>query len=317
MKSRRPIYIVQLLSDLGANPAKQGAALGPAALLDYDRHHQNIFSSLPITKIEVAETYSRPGTSYNYAQYVDIIGKHQLEARARISEIIKKGNFPFILSGDHSNAATSIAAIRNQNPDKKLGVIWIDAHADIHTPYTTPSGNMHGMPVAISLGIDNNIYDKNKPSDIEVAWWEKLKTQNGLETNSISPRDIVFVGIRDLENEEWDYIHTEKIKYYSPDDIKKANIEQLYNEILLYFNDYDLLYVSFDIDSLDSELVPGTGTPVAKGLTKEQAGEILYNLWNTTKLCGFEIAEINPQIEKETTLKNVYEVLGTMFSSRV
>ncbi|MDZ4757394.1 MAG: arginase family protein [Bacteroidota bacterium] len=314
MVSRRPIHIIQLISDLGANPAKQGAAFGPTALIDFDKRHQNILSSYPCTKIEVPETFSRPAILYPFARYVDIIGRHQLNAREQISSIIEQGNFPFILSGDHSNAASAIAAIRNQNPDKKIGVIWIDAHADLHTPYTTPSGNMHGMPVAISLGIDNNIYNKNKPCDIEVAWWEKLKTQNGLAINSVNSRDIAFVGIRDLEEEEWDYIHAEKIKYYSPADINGESIEQLYQSIMEYFNDYDLLYVSFDIDSMDNALVPGTGTPVVNGLTKEQAGELLNSLWNTPKVCGVEIAEINPKIEKETTLKNVYGVLEKMFS---
>ncbi len=316
MKSRRPIHIIQLLSDLGANPAKQGAALGPAALLDYDKQHQNLLTLFPTTKIEVPETYSRPATLFSFAQYIDIIGWHQINACEQISDIVKRGNFPLILSGDHSNAASAIAAVRNQNPDKKIGVIWIDAHADLHTPYTTPSGNMHGMPVAISLGIDNN-KQKNLPSDIEVAWWEKLKAQNGLGKSSINPQDIVFIGIRDLETEEWDYIHAEKIKYYSTDDINRASTKQLYNEILTYFNDYDLLYVSFDIDSMDSDLVPGTGTPVAGGLTKEQAGELLYYLWNTPKLCGLEIAEINPQIEREKTLKNVYALLEIMLSAKV
>ncbi len=316
MKSRRPIHIIQLISDLGANPAKQGSALGPAAFLDYDKQRQNVCGQFPITAIEVPETYSRPGTLYSHAKYIDIIGQHQLRATAQISNIIEQGSFPFILSGDHSNAASAIAAIKNKNPDKKIGVIWIDAHADIHTPYTTPSGNMHGMPVAISLGIDNNIYNKNTPSDIEKTWWEKLKTQNGLETSSISPQDIVFVGIRDLEPEEWDYIHLHKIKYYSPKEINTGSMEQLYHNINAYFNNYDLLYVSFDIDSLDKELVPGTGTPVSNGLSIVQAGELLYYLWNTPKLYGFEIAEINPQIEKEETLKNVYEVVKIMFSPR-
>ena len=120
MKSRRPLYIIQLLSDLGANPAKQGAALGPEALMHYDKQHQNFLSSFPVTKIEVTETYSRPFTPYTNAKYVDIIGKHQLSAREQISNIVSEGNFPFILSGDHSNAASAIAAIKSQNPDKKI-----------------------------------------------------------------------------------------------------------------------------------------------------------------------------------------------------
>lgn len=316
-EGRSPYHIIQLVSDLGANPEKKGAALGPAALLEFDATRTKYFYNVPVKTIEVPQTFNRPQVKPEFAHFVDIIGEYLLNSKQEISDLLSRGYFPFVMSGDHSNAASVIAALRSYYPNKKIGVVWIDAHADVHTPYTTPSGNMHGMPVAMSLGIDNLSQQKNSPNEEVTHWWSRLKNLSGVGT-SIESKDICFVAVRDKEEEETAYIKQEEIKTFTPEVINEHGITKIYNGIIEYFKSYDYIYVSFDIDSLDKSLVPGTGTPVDKGLSKLQAGELLYLLWNNPKLIGFEIAEINPGLDSEgITLPNVYDVLQQMLGEKL
>ena len=104
---------------------------------------------------------------------------------------LQKGFFPLILSGDHSSALGSLSGIQKANPDKEIGVIWLDAHADIHTPYSTPSGNIHGMPLAAALSIDNKEFSKNKVSDSTENNWLRMKNMGDMEP-LIKPENLIY-----------------------------------------------------------------------------------------------------------------------------
>src|SRR5690606_24387283 len=111
-----------------------------------------------------------------------------------VQETLKSGLFPIILAGDHSTAGGTIAGIKMAKPKNRLGVIWIDAHADIHAPYTTPSGNMHGMPIAASIAEDNKENRTHKLDDATAAWWDKLKSLGKIQPK-VLPEDIVFIAL--------------------------------------------------------------------------------------------------------------------------
>ncbi|MFT5725216.1 MAG: arginase, partial [Bacteroidia bacterium] len=211
--------------------------------------------------------------------------------------------FPIVLSGDHSNALGTIAALKDFNSDKRLGVIWIDAHADLHTPYTTPSGNVHGMPLGASLGEAYESKATNAPNETVVEAWHQL---THLGNKNVHPKvltqDLVLIAIRDLEEPEWNDIRDNNIKNYVPSQLKDTPMTQIASETLDYLSACDLIYISFDVDSMDPSVSKGTGTSVDDGISLEQAKTLLKQLYDSPKLAALEITEINPLIDKENKM---------------
>lgn len=218
--------------------------------------------------------------------------------------------FPIILGGDHSTAAATITAIKMAYPKKRLGVIWIDAHADIHSPYTTPSGNMHGMPLAIVLNEDNLDKKINKLDDYTIEWWDKLKNYGDIAPK-IKYQDLVFVAVRDTEPQEDHLIKKNKIRNVGVVEIRKKGVDRIAYEILNHLEDCDLIYISFDIDVLDPTISKGTGTRAPGGLDEREAGNLLLRLVRDSKVCCFEMVEINPTLDDENrTAEHAFEILS-------
>ncbi|MSQ78177.1 MAG: arginase [Flavobacteriaceae bacterium] len=312
MNSDRQIHIIKLISDLGANPAKPGAAKGPDALLKYDAERKNIFSGALVSEVKM-EQIDRDAEKQNHplAKYCNYILPFQRVAAEQVKLVLQSNQFPFVLSGDHSSAAAVLTGLRQSFPNQKIGVIWVDAHADLHTPYTTPSGNMHGMPVAISLAEDNLAVGHNHLTD-ETAYWEQLKN-NGSIQPKITQSDLLYVELRDLEEEEITYIQKHQIKNYTPAERKEKGIGVIADEVTKWAAGFDKVYVTFDIDSMDIEYVPGTGTPVADGFSPEAASILLQALWQMPNLAVFEVTEINPELDVTlTTLESVYSAIGNL-----
>jgi arginase len=190
-----------------------------------------------------------------------------------------------------------------------LGVIWIDAHADLHTPYTTPSGNMHGMPIACVLGEDNKERQQNKPDDETIEYWEKLKALGGI-TPKINYNDLVYIALRDFEPQEEFLIKKNKVRVFNLQEIRKKAVERVAIESLNYLDHCDIIYVSFDVDSMDSRISSGTGTPVPNGITEKEAGNLIYYIMRSKKIVCFEMVEINPTLDKENLMaENAFEIL--------
>jgi arginase len=223
--------------------------------------------------------------------------------------ITKDGAIPIVLAGDHSSALGTIAGIKLAHPNKRLGVIWIDAHADLHSPYTTPSGNMHGMPIACSLNEDNKDKAQNKLDDETIEYWEKLKNLGGISPK-IEYSDLVFIALRDTEAPEEYLIKKNKIRVFNLQEVRKKAVERVAIEALNYLDKCDLIYVSFDVDSMDSRISQGTGTPVPNGITEKEAGNLIYYIMRSKKIACFEIVEINPTLDKENLMaENAFEIL--------
>lgn len=216
-----------------------------------------------------------------------------------VSEQLENNKFPVVLSGDHSNAAGTIAGIKKAYPDKRIGVVWVDAHGDLHTPYTTPSGNMHGMPVAISLGADNLKNQINDISDKEKKLWDELKALGGIQPK-ILPSDVVFFAVRDTEEPEDNLAEEHDIKNYKVEEIRYRGIDTCLKEAEDKLSQCDLIYISFDVDSMDCDLISyGTGTPVQKGLDEEEAYKILHHFLSLEKTTCIEFVEINPLLDNK------------------
>jgi arginase len=231
-----------------------------------------------------------------------------------VSTTLKKNGFPIVLAGDHSTAGGTIAGIRLAFPKQRLGVIWIDAHADIHSPYTTPTGNMHGMPLAASLAEDNVSNKMNKPDKETIDLWNKLKKIGNISPK-INYKDLVYIGVRDIEPEESFLLKKHKVKAFTTAEVKRNGVEKIAREALSHLSQCSLIYISFDVDSMDSSISKGTGTPVRNGITEKEAGSLCVRLIQNEKVCCFEICEVNPTLDKENLMaENTFEILQKVVS---
>ncbi|MGL6269943.1 MAG: arginase, partial [Chitinophagaceae bacterium] len=221
-----------------------------------------------------------------------------------VCDSIKQGFFPVILSGDHSMAGATIAGIKMAKPKSKLGVIWIDAHADLHTPYTTPSGNMHGMPLSISINEDNEDCKVHDLDEKTAKLWQGLKNI-GKICPKVLPEDIVFISLRDYEKEERMLIEKLGMKVISTNEVRRKGPENVVRAVTRYLSDCTDIYVSFDVDSLDSSISKGTGTPVSNGLREREVEDLISKFMQNRKICCFEIAEVNPTLDKENLMAEI------------
>lgn len=241
-----------------------------------------------------------------YVQDVNPFGKHIKQIFAQCSDVaaavqksLTQNHFPLVISGDHSSAIGTIGGIKSAFPDKTLGIIWLDAHADIHSPFTTPSGNLHGMPLAAVLGEDNMECQINEVDSQTVDHWEKLKNL-GVDGPKLHPKHLVYFGVRDTEEPEDKLIRRKGIKNYRVDEVRRKGIGACVQETIDRLEACDILYISFDVDSLDCELVSdGTGTPVPGGFLPHEITQLIQGILHTGKVIGMEVVEINPLLDSQ------------------
>lgn len=244
-----------------------------------------------------------------YAKRIRSVLKMYERVAAAVRDTLKDGKFPIILSGDHSTAGGSIAGIKMAYPDSRLGVIWIDAHADLHSPYTSPSGNLHGMPLATALAEDNI---ENKVNDLDyetIELWEKLKNIGDISPK-IEYNDLLFMTMRDYEEQEGYLIKKHKIRNITTSEIKKIGVTKICREALKYLSHCEKIYITFDVDALDPSISRGTGTPVKGGINEREAADIILELVQNERVCCLEFSEINPTLDSENVMaETVFEIL--------
>ncbi|TNF49716.1 MAG: arginase [Bacteroidetes bacterium] len=276
----------------------RGASLGPAAIMTAARKQgSTIFSQYPKSSIIDHNDLLDQPTPYPYAKRIDGLLDIFKDLNEKVSGALKNGEFPFVLAGDHGSAAGTIAGIKNAYPDKKLGVIWIDAHKDLHTPYTTPSGNIHGMPLAIALSEDNLECKINDVRPESIEKWEELKNV-GFNGAKFNPQDLYFIAVRDTEEQEDKLTDRLKIKNYTVAEVRESGVSKVVKEIQEKLSHCDMIYVSFDVDSMDPDQTSyGTGTPVSNGLSIDEAQEILAMFAEYPKTVCIEFVEVNPCLD--------------------
>ncbi len=296
--SSNKIVILENNSEIGAGT--RGSSLGIAALkIAALKLKKNYFvkykSETIIDNNALLHDYDQNSLAINSKGVLDILNK----VHNQVVSILERNKFPLVLAGDHSSAAGTISGIKSAYPNQRLGVIWIDAHADVHTPYTTPSGNIHGMPLAMSMNIDN-VEHRNNVVDHETAGiWSELKSVGG-EGPKINPSDLVYISVRDAEEAEEYFISEHNVKHVYVEDVRKRGAKEISDEVLDYLKDCDLIYMSFDVDSMDCDLVSyGTGTPVPNGLTENEAGGLVNHFLIDKRVCCFEMVEINPCLDNK------------------
>ena len=296
------IKLIEVPSEIGAGT--RGASLGIEAIkiaaLDF---MSNFFVHFPSEKIEAENKLLFEPIQSPFAKRIQGVLTMYERISKSVSDSIKGNFFPVVISGDHSNAGGTIAGIKMAKPKSKLGVIWIDAHADLHTPYTTPSGNMHGMPLATAIAEDNEEYKVHELDDKTIKLWEQLKNI-GKISPKVLPEDVVLISLRDYEKEEKHVIEKHGIKVITTSDMRRNGAEIVYRKVIRYLSDCTDIYVSFDVDSLDSSISRGTGTPVSNGLREREVEDLISKFMQHRKICCFEITEVNPTLDKENLMMN-------------
>jgi len=308
MKKGRQIRLIEVKSEVGAGT--RGASLGVDAIkiaaLDF---RSNFFKSHRSLNIPDDNTSLYGMIESRYAKRIRSVIKMYERVGAAVRDSLKDGKFPLVISGDHSNAGGTIAGIKMAYPDSRLGVIWIDAHADLHSPYTTPSGNLHGMPLAVSLAEDNI---ENKVNDLDyetIELWERLKNVGDIMPK-VEYRDLLFMTLRDFEEQEGYLIKQNKVKNFTTSEIKKTGVTKICREAMKHLSHCDKVYITFDVDALDPSVSRGTGTPVKGGINEREAADIILELVQNERVCALEFTEINPTLDSENVMaETVFEIL--------
>lgn len=283
------VNIIGFPMDLGSG--RRGVDMGPSAIriagiemklqkLGYrvndsgDIYIQNIERQIPKTL----------GTNPKLKYLPEILKTTKILAK-KVEKVLELDQFPLCLGGDHSMAIGTIAGISSFCRKNKLemGVIWIDAHADMNTDKTTPSGNIHGMPMAAALGIGN----------------EKLV--NLLDFSpKVKPDNCALIGIRSLDPLEKENIKKLGVTVYTMTDIDKLGIHRIIAKVLKQFQKkVDHIHVSFDLDAVDPTFAPGVGTPVPGGFSYREAHLLMESISECGCMSSLEVTEVNPILDNK------------------
>ncbi|MDD2446735.1 MAG: arginase [Tissierellia bacterium] len=290
------ISIIGAAMDLGG--CIPGAALGPLAVR-YAKIEDRLLNIGYDVKYEGDIVANRSKIEENNGEKLkclDEIARVNGQLCEKVSEVMKKGRFPLIIGGDHSIAIGTIAGVLQHK--KNLGVIWFDAHGDINTEETSPTGNIHGMPVAVSLGYGH----------------EKLTSIGGKDAK-LNPKNIVYVGCRDLDKGEREVLKRLGIAVFTMHEIDLFGLPDVIDKaIKIASTDTDGIHVSFDVDCMDPLYIPGTGTTVLGGLTYRESNLALEIIAKSEKLVSAEFVEINPLVDNNNvTAKTAVTLIGSLF----
>ncbi|NQX85765.1 MAG: arginase [Flavobacteriaceae bacterium] len=306
----KTIKIIKNRSDIGAGT--RGSDMGIDAIEIAAINKKNdYFNNFKYEDVPTANASIYDKVNNSFAKRIDSVLQQCERLNEHVHNNIDEGNFPLVISGDHSSALGTISGIKAANPSKRIGVIWIDAHADLHSPYTSPSGNIHGMPLAAAIADDNLDYQINKVSEHTGNLWKQMKNI-GCEGQKLSPDDLVYFGVRDTEEPEDKQIEKLNIKNYVVSEVRYRGLEVCVAEAIEKLNACDTIYISFDVDSMDCDMISyGTGTPVSKGFDQYEVIAIINAFLETKKVSCLELVEVNPLLDTKGNkmAETAFEVL--------
>ena len=278
----REIAIIGATLDLGQG--RRGVDMGPSAIryaglderlssLGYDvRDHGNVETAVP----------EATALSDERARFLPEIKTTCERIAAKVVEEVEAGSIPLVLGGDHSVALGTLGGLaRVHGPG---GVLWIDAHSDINTPETSPSGNVHGMPLAAVLGLADEWFQSD-------AW----------PLPAIDARRVALLGVRSLDDGERRLLRDAGVRVFTMSEIDRIGVERAVSEALDRVSGGGFVHVSLDMDALDPEIAPGVGTPVRGGLTYREAHLALELVAESGLAASFEVVEVNPILDRENT----------------
>lgn len=296
----KQLSLIGVPLDLGAD--RRGVDMGPSAI-----RYAKVIERLQNLGYDVDDrgdiVVRRPDSYYSDSsnlKYLDEIERVNSELCRIVKEEIARGAFPLVLGGDHSIAIGTIAGVLQHK--KRLGVIWFDAHADINTPETSPSGNIHGMPVAVSMGLGH----------------ERLIGIGG-QNNKLDPKNFVMIGIRDVDPGERRRLCELGIKVFTMHEVDILGMAQVVNEAIKIATDgTDGVHLSFDMDVMDPIYAAGVGTPVMGGLTYRESHLAMGLISAANIVNSAEFVEVNTVLDiRNQTAKMAVTLMSMLLGERL
>jgi arginase len=211
---------------------------------------------------------------------------------------LARGHLPIFLGGDHSIAAGSVGGVTHDEPK---GVLWIDAHGDFNTPETSPSGNLHGMPLAALVGLgDPRLVNVGRPGA------------------KLEPRDVVLIAVRDLDRAERQLMKDQQVTVFTMREIDELGIAEVARQALSKLEHRSKVHVSLDMDALDPTEAPGVGTPVDGGLTYREAHLLMEILAEEADIASIDVVEVNPILDhRNETARLAVELVASLLGKRI
>ncbi|MDR7855594.1 arginase [Tissierella sp.] len=283
---------------------RDGANLGPGTLrekgiidiIKKNGHNVHDMGDIHVPSIGVELKYA----DHPKMKYLNTVTEINTNLANNVYCSLKGQGFPFVIGGDHALGMGSIAGASKFF--KELAVIWVDAHGDINTFETSPSGNIHGMPLAASMNVGHptltNIY---------------------FDGQKVKPENVYILGGRDIDPGEFALADELNLNMYTIEVVRERGLDNVLEEIIekIKASDVDGVHLSFDIDVLDSSLVPGTGTPVTEGFSMEEGKSVFTSLLGGKFVTSMDFVELNPLIDNEDkrTVKHCMEMLEHIFKT--
>lgn len=300
MGMTRKLSIIGMPMDLGQ--MRRGVDMGPSAMryAGINERLKPLFNEIhdwgdiPVGRPEVV--IDKESNLRN----LDLVAEKSALLADKVDEAVQSGAFPLVLGGDHSIAIGTLAGVSKHY--KNLGVIWYDAHGDLNTAETSPSGNIHGMPLAVSIGLGH-----------------PLLTEIGGYNPKVKPENIVIIGARSLDDGEKELIKKNGIKVYTMHEIDRLGMAKVMEETIAYLNEKtDGVHLSLDLDGLDPSDAPGVGTPVIGGISYRESHLAMEMLEEAGIITSAEFVEVNPILdEKNKTAICAVELMGSLFGEKL
>ena len=294
------IRIIGVPMDLGAS--RRGVDMGPSALRVAGlqaRIKQLGHQVEDIGNLSVKQPEEMP-YGEKRAKYIEEIADACKDLGTAVQKSLEDGYVPLVLGGDHSIAVGSVGGVgaHFRKEKKSIGCVWLDAHSDMNTPETSPTGNVHGMPLSALMGYGT----------------EELYDLFGYKPK-IEPQNVALVGVRDLDSHEKKFIKKLGVKAFTMREIDERGMREVMSDALKYaMDDTDGIIVSLDMDFVDPSDAPGVGTPVRGGVTYREAHLAMEMIADTESMVSMEVVEINPILDEHnrTALLGVELVLSAL-----
>jgi arginase len=282
-----PLTIIGVPLDLGSG--RRGVDMGPSAVRVADLNGR--LASLGYQVVDAGDVPVSIAETLHYGDSHSKFLKEILQACEHLARLVGeslgKGQLPIVLGGDHSIAIGTLAGVSKhfQAQQETVGLIWFDAHADFNTPQSSPSGNVHGMPLAASVGVGP----------------ERLTRFYGIDPK-IKPQNAVLVGVRDIDTQEKELLATSAVRVFTMRDIDERGMRSVVEEAIRIASLHTAgLAVSWDMDFLDPAFAPGVGTPVKGGASYREAHLAMEMIADTNRLVSLELVEVNPVLDHMNT----------------
>lgn len=303
------VRIIEMPLDYGAS--RRGADMGPSAIRLAGLHDKltsiGIESDTLYPPIDIqSQEYLDPASEITTenAKHLGPILDACSQLATNVDSVLRAGDFPLILGGDHSIALGSLAGVSSANEaaGKKTGVLWVDAHGDFNTNITSPSGNIHGMILAASCGYGipelTNFYTNKR---------------------KIDPAHVCYIGVRDLDPEERKLMKEAGVTVWTMSDIDRNGISRVISEITTFFRArVDTLHISFDIDAIDPRFAPGVGIEVPGGMSYREVLFLMEEMHHTGMVTSADMVEVNPVHDiRNSTARMAVDLIGRLFGESI